>query len=72
MIVTIKKNNTTIWGPKSIAYNDKIGYLHDVTIAVQSNDKIYFIVSKNGNRTNDSTEWDPEITFRATASSPSP
>ncbi|MFC5403269.1 hypothetical protein [Cohnella soli] len=64
VIVTIKKNGTTIWGPQSIAGSDTTtGVSHNVHTTVTAGDAIYFIVNKNGTKYFDSTVWDPMISL---------
>jgi hypothetical protein len=66
VIVTIKKNGNTLWGPQAIAYNDNAGYMHNVQTEVAQGDLIYFIVNKDGSTSYDSTSWDPTITISGT------
>ncbi|MFC5404746.1 hypothetical protein [Cohnella soli] len=62
--VTIKQNNTTVWGTQTIAGTDTTtGIDHDFTVAVAAGDALYFIVNKNGNNYFDSTLWDPRLFF---------
>jgi hypothetical protein len=64
VVVTIKKNGTTIWGPQSIAGTDTtIGVSHNVTTTVTAGDAITFIVNKNVTEYFDSTIWDPMISL---------
>ncbi len=64
--VKIMKNGTQIWpasGWQYIAYNDGTGYSVNVSTSVAANDAIYFVVNKNGTNWNDSTSWDPLVSY---------
>jgi len=66
--VKIMKNGTQIWpasGWQSIAYNDATGYNVNISTSVAANDAIYFITNMNGTNSNDSTIWDPIVTYGA-------
>ncbi|OUS78413.1 hypothetical protein B1748_02115 [Paenibacillus sp. MY03] len=64
VVVTIKKNGTTLWGPHLIDGNDTTtGVSHHVTTTVTAGDAIFFIVNKNGSKYFDSTLWDPMISL---------
>ena len=62
VVVKIIKTNTVIWGPQTITTTT--GVSHDFTTTVSAGDSIYFSVNKNGNNTNDTTFWDPIITYQ--------
>lgn len=62
--VAIKQNDTTVWGTETIAGTDTTtGQTHDITVAVNAGDAIYFIVNKNGDHYFDTTTWNPQILF---------
>jgi hypothetical protein len=63
VVVTIKKNGETLWGPKTIAGDDISGISHNFETSVNVGDAIYFIVNKNGNTSYDTTEWSPMVTY---------
>jgi hypothetical protein len=62
----IMLNEVQIWpasGWQSIAFNDGDGYAIHLPVQVSRDDKLLFIVNKNGTITNDSTYWDPSVTY---------
>ncbi len=62
----VMKNDSQIWpgtGWRYIAYNDDVGENLDLTTSVQAGDAIYFIVNQITIATNDSTLWDPTISY---------
>ncbi|WP_158630159.1 S8 family serine peptidase [Cohnella sp. AR92] len=64
--VKIMKNSTQIWpasGWQYIAYNNNSGINVNVKTTVAAGDAIYFIVDKNANNSNDSTKWNPVISY---------
>lgn len=73
--VKIMKNNTQIWpasGWQPIANNDTTGVNHDITVTINQNDMIYFVVNKNGNNDSDETAWDPAIEYVDSMRAPIP
>lgn len=62
VVVKILKGATTVWGPQTITTTT--GISHDFTTTVSANDVIYFVVNKNGTNTNDTTLWDPVISYQ--------
>ncbi|HEY0827325.1 MAG TPA: hypothetical protein VGE40_04470, partial [Bacilli bacterium] len=61
----IIKNGTQIWPASGWRAVNVTTMVHAVvTTTVSTNDKIYFIVNKNGTSTNDLTNWDPLITYQ--------
>ncbi len=69
--VKIMKNSTQIWpasGWQAIAYNDSTGVSVNVTTNVSVGDAIYFVMNKNGTNGNDTTHWDPVISYGGSAS----
>lgn len=69
--VSILKGTQQIWpsggSPQFIAYNDAVGYDHDVNVSVAGGDEICFRVNMVGNTANDKTSWDPTITSVSSA-----
>ena len=64
VVVSIKQNDTTVWGSNTISANDTTkGQYHNLIINVNAGDSIRFIVSNNGNNSYDCTLWDPTITY---------
>lgn len=61
VIVSILKNSSGLWGQTTIT--NTTGLSHDVTTTVAAGDYIRFIVNKNGTNSNDTTLWDPTITY---------
>jgi hypothetical protein len=63
VVVSIRKNGTTIWGPHTIAYNDSVGLSYNVQTSVAAGDALYFIINRGAaNNWNDATHFDPLIT----------
>ncbi|MCD9023749.1 hypothetical protein [Cohnella silvisoli] len=64
--VKIMKNGTQVWpssGWEYIAANNFVGASHDISIPVEANDFIYFVVNKNGTITSDTMVWDPTVRY---------
>ncbi|MFC5701644.1 S8 family serine peptidase [Cohnella faecalis] len=64
--VKIMKNGTQIWpavGWREIAYDNAYGYNIDMMTSVAAGDAIYFVVNSNATSANDSTNWNPSITY---------
>lgn len=62
----ILQNGTQIWpasGWQSIAYNDGAGVNHSISIPVSRGDRLRFVLNRNGNINNDSSYWDPTVTY---------
>ncbi|MEK0314660.1 choice-of-anchor Q domain-containing protein [Cohnella sp. 56] len=65
VVASIWKNGTVIWDIHTIAYNDFIGYSHDVTTTVAAGDTIGFYVYQNtASDYYDNTNWDPVIAYQ--------
>lgn len=65
VVVTITKNDETVWGPRTIAGDDLTGVTADVDgLAVARGDVIRFEIGNNGEFTSDGTTWDPEIAYQ--------
>ena len=63
VVVSIRRGKQeTLWS-NELAYDDSVGVEHDLTVALDAGDKIYFIVGRNGNDWYDQTEWAPTVTL---------
>jgi signal transduction histidine kinase len=63
VVATVMKNSTPIWGPRTLRFDDHIGFNLNVVTNVASGDSIYFRLSNNGNSDSDTTAWDPVVRF---------
>ena len=63
----ILRDREQIWPLDSewmtISYNDAVGVNVDCGIAVNANEKIFFVLDSNGSSAYDSTYWDPQIEY---------
>ena len=62
----VLKNNDQLWpetGWESIAAGDVVGKTMAVKVEVKTGDKIFFILNRNGNATDDETFWNPQIAY---------
>ena len=68
VVVKITKNGTTVAGPLTLAGNDTVGTDLDAAgVTVTAGDKIRFVINRNGDWTDDTTHWDPELNYRGDA-----
>lgn len=73
--VRITKNGVTVWGPAAIAPADTIGIAASPqNVAVGTGDQIRFEINRGpaGDWSNDSTSWDPTVTYRACSTACNP
>lgn len=56
-------HNSTLLFDQDIAYDDNVGFKHDMVRTVNSGEAIYFRINMKSNSTHDSTTWDPLIQF---------
>lgn len=67
-VVRITRNGTTIWGPQTVAYNDRSGIDANVdNVAVSQSDVLRFEINPGASGQNacDWSSWDPSIGYTA-------
>ncbi|MDO8210346.1 alpha-galactosidase [Conexibacter sp. CPCC 206217] len=63
VIVSVLRNGTTLW-TRTLRYDDATGHTTNVEldkVVVSAGDSIRFVISNNGDWSNDATYWDPTI-----------
>jgi len=64
--VKVLKNNEQVWpdtGWEQIAATDVVGKTMERKLSVNKGDKLFFVVNRDGNATDDQTVWNPKITY---------
>jgi hypothetical protein len=73
--VKMLKGDQQIWpheGWETIAAADTKGKDMEETVSVNAGDKLYFIVNRNSDATDDETVWDPQVKYLTTPEAISP
>ncbi|MDW5593576.1 hypothetical protein VSS74_04465 [Conexibacter stalactiti] len=65
VVVKVLKNDDVIFSPTTIAGSDTTGIAVNVAnVTVRAGDRIRFVIEGNGDWSNDSTGWNPTVTYQ--------
>jgi len=65
----VLKNNEQVWpeaGWETIAATDTAGKTMTVKLALKRGDRLFFVLNRNGDSTDDNTVWNPQVAYERT------